>query len=88
MKKCCDLGLGPAGFYQSGYGDGAKLRMKMMCLGMDWNSQTRKYGYKRVIDGSKPTSIPHNFSKLVIRSMQEAHNQNHCCQNHDLNPKI
>jgi alkylated DNA repair dioxygenase AlkB len=74
VKKCRDLGLGPGGFYQPGYGDGAKLQLKMMCLGMDWDPQTRKYGYKRVIDGSKPPSIPHYFSKLVIRSIQEAHN--------------
>ncbi|XP_024636867.1 uncharacterized protein [Medicago truncatula] len=74
VKKCRDLGLGPGGFYQPGYGDGAKFRLKMMCLGMDWDPQTRKYGYKREIDGSKPPSIPHYFSKLVIRSIQEARN--------------
>lgn len=74
MKKCRELGLGPGGFYQPGYGDGAKLRLQMMCLGMDWDPQTRKYGYKRVIDGSKAPSIPHNFSELVMRSMHEAHN--------------
>jgi len=74
VKKCRDLGLGPGGFYQPGYRDGAKLRLKMMSLGMDWDPKTRKYGYKRVNDGSKPASIPHNFSMLVIRSIQEAHN--------------
>lgn len=73
MKKCRDLGLGPGGFYQPGYADGAKLRLMMMCLGMDWDPQTRKYGYKRAIDGSKPPSIPHYFSKLVTRAIQEAH---------------
>ncbi|KAI5391398.1 hypothetical protein KIW84_076268 [Lathyrus oleraceus] len=73
VKKCRDLGLGPGGFYQPGYADGAKLRLMMMCLGMDWDPQTRKYGYKRAIDGSKPPSIPHYFSKLVTRAIQEAH---------------
>ncbi|XP_058732765.1 uncharacterized protein LOC131604336 [Vicia villosa] len=73
VKNCRDLGLGPGGFYQPGYGDGAKLRLMMMCLGMDWDPQTRKYGYKRVIDGSKPPSIPPRFSKLVTRAIQEAH---------------
>ncbi|WJX49450.1 hypothetical protein P8452_35885 [Trifolium repens] len=74
VKKCRSLGLGPGGFYQPGYADGSKLRLKMMCLGMDWDPQTRKYGHKRAIDGSKPPSIPHYFSNLVIRAIQEAHN--------------
>jgi hypothetical protein len=74
VKKCRSLGLGPGGFYQPGYADGSKLRLKMMCLGMDWDPQTRKYGPKRAIDGSKPPSIPHYFSNLVIRAIQEAHN--------------
>lgn len=73
VKNCRNLGLGPGGFYQPGYADGAKLRLTMMCLGMDWDPQTRKYGYKRVVDGSKPPSIPNFFSKLVIRALQEAH---------------
>ncbi|XP_061339106.1 uncharacterized protein LOC133285830 [Gastrolobium bilobum] len=73
VKSCRKLGLGPGGFYQPGYAGGAKLRLKMMCLGLDWDPQTRKYGKKRVIDGCEPPSIPHNFSKLVIRAMQEAH---------------
>ncbi|PNX56386.1 2OG-Fe(II) oxygenase family protein, partial [Trifolium pratense] len=74
VKTCRSLGLGPGGFYQPGYAGGAKLRLKMMCLGMDWDPQTRKYGYKRAIDGCKAPSIPHYFSNLVIRAIQEAHN--------------
>ncbi|XP_045830492.1 uncharacterized protein LOC123921842 isoform X2 [Trifolium pratense] len=74
VKQCRSLGLGPGGFYQPGYAGGAKLRLKMMCLGMDWDPQTRKYGYKRAIDGCKAPSIPHYFSNLVIRAIQEAHN--------------
>ncbi|KAJ1419257.1 Oxoglutarate/iron-dependent dioxygenase [Sesbania bispinosa] len=73
VRICRELGLGPGGFYQPGYADGAKLRLKMMCLGMDWDPQTRKYGNKRVIDGIKPPSIPPYFSKLVTRAIQEAH---------------
>ncbi|KAL5073348.1 hypothetical protein RYX36_012332 [Vicia faba] len=73
VKSCRNLGLGPGGFYQPGYADGAKLRLMMMCLGMDWDPQTRKYGYRRVIDGSQPPSIPPYFSKLVLRAIQEAH---------------
>lgn len=73
VKTCREIGLGPGGFYQPGFANGAKLRLKMMCLGLDWDPQTRLYGKERVIDGSKPPSIPNHFSKLVIRAIQEAH---------------
>ncbi|RDX61211.1 alkB, partial [Mucuna pruriens] len=73
VKTCRDLGLGHGGFYQPGYANGAKLRLKMMCLGLDWDPQTYKYGEKRVIDGSKPPSIPNHFSALVLRAIEEAH---------------
>ncbi|KAK7327086.1 hypothetical protein VNO80_31941 [Phaseolus coccineus] len=72
VKVCRELGLGLGGFYQPGYANGAKLRLKMMCLGMDWDPQTYKYGNKRVFDGSTPPSIPNHFSKLVTRAIQEA----------------
>nr|KYP45483.1 Alpha-ketoglutarate-dependent dioxygenase alkB isogeny [Cajanus cajan] len=73
VKVCRELGVGPGGFYQPGYASGAKLRLKMMCLGKDWDPQTYKYGKKRVIDGSEPPSIPNYFSELVSRSIKEAH---------------
>lgn len=73
VKTCREIGLGPGGFYQPGFANGAKLRLKMMCLGLDWDPQTRSYGKERVIDGSKPPSIPDHFSKLVMRAIQEAH---------------
>ena len=73
MKKCRELGIGPGGFYQPGYQDGAKLRLQMMCLGLDWDPQTRKYGDRRTIDGARPPGIPNEFSLLVKRAIQEAH---------------
>ncbi|XP_017441136.1 uncharacterized protein LOC108346577 [Vigna angularis] len=72
VRVCRELGLGPGGFYQPGYANGAKLRLKMMCLGMDWDPQTYKYGTKRVFDGSTPPSIPDQFSELVARSIKKA----------------
>ncbi|WVZ17632.1 hypothetical protein V8G54_010614 [Vigna mungo] len=72
VKVCRELGVGRGGFYQPGYENGAKLRLKMMCLGMDWDPQTYKYGNKRLFDGSTPPSIPNHFSKLVTRAIQEA----------------
>lgn len=73
VNVCRELGLGPGGFYQPGYANGAKLRLKMMCIGLDWDPQTYKYGKKRVIDNSMPPSIPNHFSELVERAIQEAH---------------
>ncbi|OIW19064.1 hypothetical protein TanjilG_10625 [Lupinus angustifolius] len=73
VKTCRKLGLGHGGFYQPGFASGAKLRLKMMCLGLDWDPQTKSYGNKRVIDGSQPPSIPYLFTKLVMGAIKDAH---------------
>ncbi|KAK9290852.1 hypothetical protein L1049_009030 [Liquidambar formosana] len=73
VKKCRELGLGPGGFYQPSYKDGAKLRLQMMCLGLNWDPETRKYDDQRPVDGSKPPSIPEGFSSLVERAIQDSH---------------
>ncbi|CAL0306271.1 unnamed protein product [Lupinus luteus] len=73
VKTCRKLGLGHGGFYQPSFASGAKLRLKMMCLGLDWDPQTKSYGNKRVIDGSQPRSIPYLFTKLVMRAIKDAH---------------
>ncbi|KAL1331172.1 hypothetical protein HN51_048442 [Arachis hypogaea] len=72
VKICRELGLGPGGFYRPSYENGAKLRLHMMCLGLDWDPQTGKYGNKRLVDGSNPPSIPERFRKLVVKAIQEA----------------
>ncbi|KAE8099059.1 hypothetical protein FH972_017070 [Carpinus fangiana] len=73
VKNCRDLGLGPGGFYQPGFQGGGKLHLQMMCLGMDWDPQTKKYEDRRHFDGSEPPCIPHEFSLLVKRAIQDAH---------------
>ncbi|KAF5476365.1 hypothetical protein F2P56_008089 [Juglans regia] len=73
VKKCRYLGIGPGGFYQPGYQDGAKLRLQMMCLGMKWDPMSRKYDDTRPVDGSEPPCIPREFSLLVKRAIQDAH---------------
>lgn len=73
VSTCRELGLGPGGFYQPGYYGGAKLRLHMMCLGLDWDPQTRKYQKQRRIDRSKPPDIPQEFHQLVNRAMQDSH---------------
>ncbi|KAI4356118.1 hypothetical protein L6164_000165 [Bauhinia variegata] len=73
VKSCRKLGLGSGGFYQPGYENGAKYRLQMMCLGLDWDPQTRKHGKKRSIDDSEPPGIPDKFTMSVKGAMQEAH---------------
>ncbi|KAE9445717.1 hypothetical protein C3L33_22381, partial [Rhododendron williamsianum] len=73
VKICRMLGIGPGGFYQPGYRDGAKLRLQMMCIGRDWDPQTRKYETHRAVDGSEPQAIPHVFRSLVQRAIQDSH---------------
>nr|XP_023901263.1 uncharacterized protein LOC112013105 isoform X2 [Quercus suber]POE49818.1 alpha-ketoglutarate-dependent dioxygenase alkb [Quercus suber] len=73
VKKCRDLGLGPGGFYQPGYRDGAKLRLKMMCLGKNWDPETGNYGDHRPVDEAKPPTIPAEFYQLVKKSIEDSH---------------
>lgn len=72
-RECRNLGLGPGGFYQPGYKYGAKLRLMMMCLGRDWDPQTRKYSNRRRLDNSQPPDIPHQFLNMVQGAMIASH---------------
>ncbi|ERN05375.1 uncharacterized protein LOC18433552 [Amborella trichopoda] len=72
VRICQKLGAGPGGFYQPGYSDGAKLRLKMMCLGKNWNPQTSAYE-DTCFDGSKPPDIPNKFKDLVLRAITSSH---------------
>lgn len=72
VRSCQKLGVGPGGFYQPGYKDGAKLRLQMMCLGLSWDPETRKYEDCRSVDGSKTPGIPHHFSSIVKRALRGA----------------
>ncbi|KAL0388992.1 UNVERIFIED_CONTAM: hypothetical protein Scaly_0256300 [Sesamum calycinum] len=47
VNRCREMGCGPGGFYRPGYDDRAKLRLYIMCLGVDRNPQTRKYRERR-----------------------------------------
>lgn len=74
MKQCRNLGVGSGGFYQPGYRDGAKLSLQMMCLGKDWDPETKSYGDVRRCDGAKPPPIPDDFVMIVEKAIAEAHN--------------
>lgn len=73
VSKCRELGLGPGGFYRPGYKDGAKLRLFMMCLGLDWDPQTRAYAEIRRHDKVVPPSIPSHFSSVVAKALDDSH---------------
>lgn len=47
VNTCRELGLGPGGFYRPGYYGGGKLHLNMMCLGLNWDPNTRKYEDER-----------------------------------------
>ncbi|KAJ8458708.1 hypothetical protein OPV22_031634 [Ensete ventricosum] len=82
IKKCRDLGVSLGGFYRPGYQDGAKLHLRMMCLGMNWDPQSRSYDSKRSVDGAEPPKIPEDFIEIVDRAIQSSHDflntQFHC----------
>ncbi|CAH1442155.1 unnamed protein product [Lactuca virosa] len=65
VKICRDLGIEEGGFYQPGYQDGAKLHLKMMCLGRNWDPQSSGYIETRPIDNSKPPKIPDFFHDML-----------------------
>ncbi|KAL8118829.1 DNA N(6)-methyladenine demethylase ALKBH1C-like [Apium graveolens] len=73
VQTCRKLGIGNGGFYQPGYGDGAKMHLKMMCLGKNWDPQTSLYQKRRPVDGAEPPPIPSEFHKLVQKAIQYAH---------------
>nr|GME08806.1 DNA oxidative demethylase [Ipomoea batatas] len=73
VKTCQELGLGPGGFYRPGYKDGAKLRLHMMCLGLDWDPQTRRYSKTRQHDNAEPPCIPNEFTSLVSSALRDSH---------------
>ncbi|XP_019186223.1 PREDICTED: uncharacterized protein LOC109180953 isoform X1 [Ipomoea nil] len=73
VKTCQELGLGQGGFYRPGYKDGAKLRLYMMCLGLDWDPQTRRYSKTRQHDNAEPPCIPHEFTSLVSSALRDSH---------------
>ncbi|CAN0846722.1 Alpha-ketoglutarate-dependent dioxygenase abh1 [Linum grandiflorum] len=72
VKTCRELGIGKGGFYRPGYQDGAKLRLYMMCLGLDWDPETRKYEKTRRIDDAEALNIPNKFEMWVMKAIEDA----------------
>lgn len=73
IRTCRELGVSPGGFYEAGYNNGAKLNLKMMCLGKHWDPVASAYFDERPCDGAKPPPIPDTFSDLVKRAITDSH---------------
>ncbi|GAV91673.1 2OG-FeII_Oxy_2 domain-containing protein [Cephalotus follicularis] len=73
IKVCRDHGLCSTGFYQPRFQSGAIMRLHMMCMGLNWNHESRKYEERRSVDGLHPPSIPTQFTLLVQRAIKDAH---------------
>ncbi|KAG2380591.1 uncharacterized protein HKW66_Vig0248970 [Vigna angularis] len=89
VRVCRELGLGPGGFYQPGYANGAKLRLKMMCL-----DTTKPSGNKCCVPRSnfENINIPFdkNFSNANMSTPRDEWPQNRQCwrKKHDSNNKL
>ncbi|RZC82503.1 hypothetical protein C5167_045288 [Papaver somniferum] len=73
IKVCRDLGLGAGGFYKPCFGNGGKMNLQMMCLGMDWDPERKVYDYRRSVDDAIPPSVPDEFKQIVKRAVTESH---------------
>ncbi|PNT73912.1 hypothetical protein BRADI_1g04030v3 [Brachypodium distachyon] len=73
INLCREVGVGKGGFYTPGYRDGAKLSLRMMCLGKDWNPDSSSYGDVRAFDGAEPPEIPEKFKELVQGAIGASH---------------
>jgi hypothetical protein len=73
VKNCRRLGIGEGGFYQPSFGGRRKMHLWMMCLGKDWDPESRLYGEIRYHDNTVPPRIPTEFVPLVYRAIHTAH---------------
>ncbi|KAM0841184.1 hypothetical protein ACQ4PT_059167 [Festuca glaucescens] len=73
IKQCRELGVGTGGFYQPCYKDGAKLSLRMMCLGKNWNPDSSSYVDRRPFDGAQPPKIPEELTKFIKDAIDAAH---------------
>ncbi|XP_047071661.1 alpha-ketoglutarate-dependent dioxygenase AlkB-like [Lolium rigidum] len=73
IKQCRELGVGTGGFYQPCYKDGAKLSLRMMCLGKNWDPDSSSYVDRRPFDGAQPPKIPEDLTKVVKDAIDASH---------------
>ncbi|KAI3840863.1 hypothetical protein MKX03_009991 [Papaver bracteatum] len=73
IKVCRDLGLGAGGFYRPCFENGGKMNLQMMCLGMNWDCESKVYDSRRSVDDAIPPGIPDEFKQIVKRAVTESH---------------
>ncbi|KAF3451772.1 hypothetical protein FNV43_RR07868 [Rhamnella rubrinervis] len=65
VRSCRTLGVGPGGFYQPVFKDGAKNDLQMMCLGLNWNPERLTYEFIRSVDGCGVPPIPRHLENMA-----------------------
>ncbi|GLJ14889.1 hypothetical protein SUGI_0242230 [Cryptomeria japonica] len=75
VKICQQLGVDKGGFYQPAYEEGSKMHLWMMCLGKNWDPESRSYEDVRSYDNEKPPSLPSDFIPLVRKAIRSAHDE-------------
>lgn len=69
VEECLRLGDHAAGFYQPALRSGAKMRLRMMCLGWHWNAKTYRYEQRRTdVDSLRVRPLPPAFAALAQRA--------------------
>lgn len=70
VDDCRELGRGEGGFYRPQYTSGAKVKLRMMCLGRHWNVQTETYEPRRSnFDHARVPALPPAFLTLVQEAL-------------------
>ena len=72
VDECRTLGKGNGGFYIPEYASGSRMKLHMMCLGRDWDPQTRTYQKIRLKDGAQTPKIPEIFRTIVKEAVDTA----------------
>ena len=72
IRRRRELGLRTGGFYTPEFPGGSKMKLKMMCLGKDWNPYTKTYHESRVKDGAKAPRILKEFYPIVKEAVRIA----------------
>jgi DNA alkylation damage repair protein AlkB len=63
---CLSLGKGETPFYQPVLRTGARMRLRMLCLGRHWNARTYKYeAWRSDVDGNPVGPLPRELADLA-----------------------
>lgn len=73
VRRCCEIGSQPAGFYKPQVRGGAYMRIQMVCLGRHWNAKTYEYESKRSdYDGLPVQELPEELKQFARRAASSA----------------